>query len=394
MIARIVGWANGRADVQAVVLLGSQARTEHKADQWSDIDVVLLVDDPDRYLSSEAWLEHLGSPLLTLVQAAALGGGLERRVLFRSGMDVDFALVPAALAHDLVAVSDDPQVRTVLGRGIKVLVDKTGFIRAALDGLPHSGAAADVPSQAELDQISKDFWYHVILAAKKLRRGEVWVAKAECDSHLKRLVVELMAWRARLEGPAVDAWHEGRFLEEWADDRSLHELRDAYARYDADDVARALRATADMFEHLELACAHRLASPLRSRTASFAGSWNRSSERSVGICDRASGLAGRHSGAWLEKEGVHGGPPVVPEVIGASTAGSSSRPPRRASLHPFSRCQGASVGVTSAGLRGRMRCRGCAHASANPRFSGLGARGDTGCQDRRRDFRPCRGWRA
>jgi len=287
-LAQIAEWANRRDDVHALILLGSQARTEHKADQWSDIDIVLLVDDPDRYLGSPTWLEELGSPLLTLVQPSALGGGLERRVLFRSGMDVDFSFVPTALAPDLVTMADDPQVLRVLGRGVRVIVDKTDFVKKALDGLSYSGPLVVLPSEAQFEQTVSDFWYHVILAAKKLRRGEVWVAKSECDSHLKKLVVELMTWQARLTDPLPDTWHEGRYLEEWADRRSLDELRDACARYDPNDVARALRATAALFERLAVACAQRLGFALAIPFTDLRKELDSILEGSVGAGDRES----------------------------------------------------------------------------------------------------------
>ena len=261
-LARIGDWARVQDDVQAVILLGSQARAEHKADQWSDIDVVLIADDPDRYLGSSDWLEDLGSSLVTVVEPWALGGGLERRVLFRSGMDVDFAFVPTAVARDLVAMTTDPAVQRVLGRGIRVLVDKTDFINAALDGIAYSGPLSEPPSQAEFENVSNDFWYHVILAAKKLRRGEVWVAKATCDCHLKKLVVEMLAWKTQLTAPGVDTWHEGRFLEQWAAPHLLEAFRAAHARYGAVDVGRALRSTAELFVRIEEDCALLLAFPI------------------------------------------------------------------------------------------------------------------------------------
>jgi aminoglycoside 6-adenylyltransferase len=261
-LLRIVGWANSRDDVQAVILLGSQARVEHNADEWSDIDVVLLVDVPDRYLGSAAWLDDLGAPLVTTVEPWALGGGLERRVLFRSGMDVDFAFVEAAVAPYLVTMTDEPQVQRILGRGFRLLVDKTDFTKATLDGVSYSGALVEAPSRVEFENVSNDFWYHVILAAKKLRRGEVWVAKEICDCHLKKLVVEMLAWKTRSTNPAVDTWHEGRFLEEWADPQLLEEFRGTCAQYHADDVDRALRSTADFFARLEVDCALLLGYPI------------------------------------------------------------------------------------------------------------------------------------
>jgi aminoglycoside 6-adenylyltransferase len=106
--------------------------------------------------------------------------------------------------------------------------------------------------------VSHDFWYHLLWAAKKLRRGELWVATRSCDCYLKGLVVTLLAWHAKAADPGADTWHGGRFLERWADPRALHGLGHAYAGYDAAEVTRALWATAELFERLERACAEQL----------------------------------------------------------------------------------------------------------------------------------------
>jgi aminoglycoside 6-adenylyltransferase len=103
-----------------------------------------------------------------------------------------------------------------------------------------------------------NFWYHLLWAAKKLRRGEVWIATQTCNCYLKGLLVTLLAWRARADDPLADTWHGGRFLERWAEPQVLAELRDAYAGYQAAEVARAVWATAELFERLERECAERL----------------------------------------------------------------------------------------------------------------------------------------
>jgi hypothetical protein len=57
-----VGWAERRPDIQAPVLLGSQARRDHLADQWSDLDLALVTDQPDRYLAGTGWLTSSAAP--------------------------------------------------------------------------------------------------------------------------------------------------------------------------------------------------------------------------------------------------------------------------------------------------------------------------------------------
>jgi aminoglycoside 6-adenylyltransferase len=57
-------------------------------------------------------------------------------------------------------------------------------------------SAAATADAAEFAQLTHDFWYHPLWTAKKLRRGEVWIAKQSCDCHLKALTVRLLARRS------------------------------------------------------------------------------------------------------------------------------------------------------------------------------------------------------
>ena len=77
------------------------------------------------------------------------------------------------------------------------------------------------------------------------------MAKRSVDGYLKEGLLTLFAWHARAGDPELDTWHEARFFERWADPRAVEALRDAYARYDADEVRRALLATMDAFERFE-----------------------------------------------------------------------------------------------------------------------------------------------
>jgi aminoglycoside 6-adenylyltransferase len=237
----VAAWAAERDDVRAAVLLGSQARVDTPADHLSDVDVVLFVQDPARLLQDAGWLERFGEPLLTFVEQTAVGGFEERRVLFRDGLEVDFAILPAAVAE-----SPPQDAAGVFARGYRVLYDGIGLV------VPQLGEVEPAPpTQAQLDQLSNDFWYHLLWAAKKLRRGELLQAKQACDCFLKGYVVELTRWRRR----GVDTWHGLRFFERWAGDDIVEALGTAFARYEADDIERALRATGELFGELEDAVA-------------------------------------------------------------------------------------------------------------------------------------------
>ncbi len=256
LIEKLVAWAQGQPAIRAAIVLGSRARVDHPADEWSDLDVALIVTDPQPYTSNSNWVENFGTPWITFLEPTALGGEQERRVLYEGGLDVDFAVIPV---QKFVQLLQSPQVAVVLRRGVRVLLDKDGIA----DRWPTSSApppSSHPPTQHEFSEIVSDFWYHAVWTAKKLHRGELWTAKGCCDSYMKgKLLLPMIEWHARsMHGWGYDTWHNGRFLEKWADPQVLDELHHAFAHYDGPDIRRALWATMDLFRRLARETADRL----------------------------------------------------------------------------------------------------------------------------------------
>jgi aminoglycoside 6-adenylyltransferase len=255
LLERIVRWAEGCADIRAVVLAGSQARSETPADQWSDLDLGIIARDAERYLSTTEWLEPLGTVWLTSLEGTPVGS-VERRVLFEGALDVDFSFFSPEQFRQVS--SDTGVVADIARRGVRVLVDKDG-IAASLPPVAGEKIIARPPAESEFLQVVNDFWYHAVWTAKKLRRGEVYTAKVCCDGYMKRLLGDMIACHAHAtHGWEYDTWHSGRFLERWADPRAVAGLREAYAYYDAADIRRALLSTMDLFRWLATETAQRL----------------------------------------------------------------------------------------------------------------------------------------
>ncbi len=253
MCAAVADWAAERDDVAALVVVGSQARSETPADRWSDLDLILLLDDPGPYAEDSGWIADFGDPVLTFLEAT-MDGHWERRVLYETGEDVDFVLFPASVAE---RVETSQNAVALLARGYRVLVDRVG-IEARLARAAAGVASPIMPSSRELTELASDFWYHALWTAKKLRRGEVYTALDCLDGYMKARLVSLMALHARSLDPGVDTWHAGRFVERWGDPGALVALEWAYARYSVRDVARALWETIDLFQGLEEETARRL----------------------------------------------------------------------------------------------------------------------------------------
>jgi aminoglycoside 6-adenylyltransferase len=249
LIARFLTWAHTRDDLRAVLMPGSRARIERPADEWSDLDLVLVTTDPRPYLEDDAWLEAFGHPMLTFLEQTGTGGGTERRALFAGGLDVDFVPLPVEFIQQVAAEGWPAELVSTVRRGVRVLLDKDG-LAARLPLLPAEEPASP-PTAEQFTTVVADFWYHALWAARKLRRGELWTAHECCDAYMKWQVLQVIEWRTRATpGPQHDTWHKGRFLELWADPRALDGMRTAFGHHDPADIRRALLATMDLFRWL------------------------------------------------------------------------------------------------------------------------------------------------
>lgn len=245
IVERFTEWAGTQDAVRAAVVIGSRARTDHPADEWADLDIVVLTSASADYVHDPGWIAEIDHPWITFIEPTPGGQGSERRVLFAGGVDVDFAFFTVDEIEAL-ASADPRTARTAFGRGSRILFDKDGVVTRLL-GAPSTAPAetATLPDAAAFEQATSDFWYHAVWTAKHLRRGELWWAKLACDVHMKELLRRLLEWEAVADGR--DPWFRGRFFEEWADPGLLQSLRVAFARYDEDEVWVALATTMDLF---------------------------------------------------------------------------------------------------------------------------------------------------
>jgi 3-methyladenine DNA glycosylase AlkD len=85
---RVVHWGKQYGDIQAAALVGSYARG--KARQDSDIDLVLLIDEPPRYLEDTTWVNVFGTP--TRQRIEYYGRVTSLRVWYEDGLEVEFGL--------------------------------------------------------------------------------------------------------------------------------------------------------------------------------------------------------------------------------------------------------------------------------------------------------------
>ncbi|MGP4040132.1 aminoglycoside 6-adenylyltransferase [Gracilibacillus sp. D59] len=248
IIERFLSFAGREQNIRAVIIVGSRARQDKPADKYSDLDLVIFAENPNLLLYHTKWLEQIGESHITFLENTAVGGGLERRVLFEGGLDVDFACFPISAISDM---QSHYQVLSVLAKGIDVLIDKDRIIPAFKERIKADLSKKEMSE--EIENMMQDFWYHAVLAAKKLCRGELLEGKSICDTYMKNLLISLIRTQAKLKnGIAYNTWHGFRFFEEWADISIVTKFKDIYAHYDKEDVWQALKLTMNLFDELSI----------------------------------------------------------------------------------------------------------------------------------------------
>jgi len=267
LINRFCEWAKTREDIRALFIIGSRARADHPADEWADLDLVVVTANPDRYLSKTDWINIPGKPILTFIEPTASANEKERRVLFEGMLDVDFAIIPQEKAQAFLreATSQEGvrQLSNIFGRGVRILLDKDQVItklKAATAGAEKQ--TPKKPTQQEFQELVSDFLYHAVFTAKHLRRGELWWTALCLNCKLQDQIRTMIEWHAlaKTDGKQ-DTWFRGRFLEEWADPQITRELRKTFTHYDKKDIRKALIASTTLFNHIAKETAQKLGYP-------------------------------------------------------------------------------------------------------------------------------------
>lgn len=245
MERNFVSWAQTVEDIRAAFIVGSRAREDHPADEWSDMDIVIYTSEQNYYLSNQEWLSNFGDICTSFVSETD-GGDPECLTLFDGGRQVDFVIHTLDTLKDMVKSKIIPNN---FYRGVKVLIDKDHIAQYILP--QYSRAPQGNPlSEDKFLQTVNMFWFLALYSSKQILRNELWVVKLR-DGNMKQLLLQIIEWHEKVvNGAEYDTWHAGRFLCEWASKETQMELHNAFGHFDRIDSWKALIATINLFKRL------------------------------------------------------------------------------------------------------------------------------------------------
>jgi predicted nucleotidyltransferase len=117
LLKEIKNWACKNNDLDSLLLVGSYAR--NKAHQDSDIDLVLIFNNPKKYVNNLDWIKEFGE--IEKVEIEYWGRVTSIRTCYKKGIEVEFGITSAEWAE----IPVDSGTSRVVSDGLKILVDKS-----------------------------------------------------------------------------------------------------------------------------------------------------------------------------------------------------------------------------------------------------------------------------
>jgi len=130
LLKKIKNWAHKNNDLDSLLLVGSYARNEVHQD--SDIDLVLIFNDPKKYINNLDWIKEFGE--IERYEIEHWGRVTSIRAWYKSGIEVEFGITSAEWAETPV----DSGTFRVVSDGSKILVDKSKKLKQLLSEVKKS----------------------------------------------------------------------------------------------------------------------------------------------------------------------------------------------------------------------------------------------------------------
>ncbi|WP_026973366.1 aminoglycoside 6-adenylyltransferase [Aliagarivorans marinus] len=236
----LLEWGKQQDNIRAIIVVGSHARSYLPADEYSDIDILFVVSNFAPFEQSDTWLAQFGTPLISFVEYDPDTNTPEVRVVYEDGLAVDFPMLPAELVLSTSVTQADEKVVSMLKRGHQFILDKDG-----LTGRFSRVLQQQLPSRMEsiewCENALSELMFYCLNYAKKLRRGESWLALQGCNANLQWQMLALLEQVVlREQNGQVDTWYDGRFVERWLGDTWNTTLTLCYADQNDHSIAQAL----------------------------------------------------------------------------------------------------------------------------------------------------------
>lgn len=224
VLDRISAWAERRADLTALVQIGSRVQPGGGADQWSDYDFQLISRRPALYREAATWRE-LGEAWVVSTQRV-FGGADKVTLILPGAIEVDFVILKTVELRVAFAALRAPALTPLWPPPLKFGVRDLKIVASPGWRVIKGGTAwerryarlGDVAPWPRLDEntfheVCAAFWAAAVWTSKKVARGELRAAQRHFHISLTESLWRLLEEEARDQ--SRPARPEARRAERW-----------------------------------------------------------------------------------------------------------------------------------------------------------------------------------
>ena len=252
IINNLKNWGEKSEKLYGAVIIGSQSRIDNMADEYSDIDIIMFVDDSDYFINSDQWLENVGKYYISFIEHS-IDNQKARRILFDFVLDVDFIIVSKNHVDFINGYAS-----ILFKHGYNILIDKIN-LQNELSKINNIEKENTILTEQDFLNTINDFWFHSVWTVKKIKRGELFIAKGCLDNYMKQKLLRIIEYHSKSTyGENYNTWYDGRFIEKWAESWIIERLTQCYSHYNKEDMKKALLSTMDLFRVISIKTAEKI----------------------------------------------------------------------------------------------------------------------------------------
>jgi len=205
-------------DIKLALVLGSFADSKNcnRFDEFSDIDLFIICDNPSKYLQSPSWLSFYNEVACYFNDPISMGIGTELRVVFANRQLADIAIVTES---DFIKLKRNKIFsERILARGYKIIKNtlNSSILKAVV-------FKEDIHNTSYIHRKFDEFSIDLAVIYKYFKRKDYFSAYYAFNRRIIKLLIWSLEEQAKLKG-IDDIYFNGRYMSKWLDNSTIEEF--------------------------------------------------------------------------------------------------------------------------------------------------------------------------